>query len=128
MIVIDTIIVAAQHEGGDNDAAASQRVINVMAELSRHTGALVVGLDHFGKVIETGTRGSSAKEGGVDTVIALLGDREISGALKNTRLALRKQRDGISGFEIPFNVRIKEIGRDEDDDPVTVQIIDWMAP
>lgn len=129
LIVIDTIIVAAQHkEGGDNDAAASQQVVSVMAELSRHTGALAVGLDHFGKVVETGTRGSSAKEGGVDAILALLADREIGGAVKNTRLAVRKQREGISGFEIPFSVRVEEIDRDEDDDPVTVQIIDWQAP
>ena len=58
---------------------------------------------HVGKVVETGTRGSSAKEGAADAVIALLADRELSGGLRNTRLAVRKQRDGLSGFEIPFH-------------------------
>ena len=56
---------------------------------------LAVGIDHFGKVAETGTRGSSAKEGHADTVLALLADREINGTISNTRLAVRKQRDGI---------------------------------
>jgi hypothetical protein len=76
--------------------------------MSQRTGALVVGIDHFGKVVETGTRGSSAKEGAADLVVALLADRELSGGVKNTRLAVRKQRDGVSGFEVPFTVRMME--------------------
>jgi hypothetical protein len=127
--VIDTLITAAQHkEGGDNDTAASQKVMQVMRSLSRRTGALVVGIDHFGKVVETGTRGSSAKEGASDTVIALLADRALNGTVKNTRIALRKQRDGVSGLEIPFSVRTIETGMDEDGDPITAQVIDWRAP
>ena len=88
---------------------------------SQRTGALVVGIDHFGKVLETGTRGSSAKEGAADVVIALLADRELSGGVKNTRLAVRKQRDGVSGFEIPFTARMAETGTDEDGDPVPLR-------
>jgi hypothetical protein len=61
-------------------------------------------------------------------VLALLADRELSGSVKNTRLAIRKQRDGISGFEIPFNVQIVETGTDEDGDPITAQVIDWKTP
>jgi hypothetical protein len=91
-------------------------------------GALVVGTDHFGKVLETGTRGSSAKEGAADAVIALLADRELSGGVKNTRLALRKLRDGVSGFEIPFTVRIVETGIDDDNDPITAPVVDWQSP
>jgi AAA domain len=128
LIVIDTLITAAQHkEGGDNDTAASQKVMQVMRRLSTRTGALVVGIDHFGKVIETGTRGSSAKEAAVDTVLALLADRALNGTVTNTRIAVRKQRDGISGLEIPFSVRIIQKGIDEDGDPETAQVIDWQA-
>ena len=126
LIWIDTVITAAGHDdGGDNDTAASQKVMSVLRLVSSHTGALVAGIDHFGKVVETGTRGSSAKEGAADTVIALLADRELSGDVKNTRLAVRKQRDGVSGIEIPFAVRMAEIGTDDDGDPVTAPVIDW---
>lgn len=127
---VDTVVTAAQHktDGGDNDAAAAQRVMTALKILSKHIGAVVVGLDHFGKVVETGTRGSSAKEGAVDTVLAVLADRELSGGVKNTRLAVRKQRDGISGFEIPFTAQIVETGKDEDGDPITAVAIDWGAP
>ena len=128
LIWIDTVITAAGHDdGGDNDTAASQKVMSVLRILSKHTGALVAGIDHFGKVVETGTRGSSAKEGAADTVIALLADRELSGGIKNTRLAVRKQRDGVSGFEIPFTARMVKTGTDEDGDPSTAPIIDWQA-
>ena len=128
LIWIDTVITAAGYnEGGDNDTAASQKVMSALRILSKHTGALVAGIDHFGKVVETGTRGSSAKQGAADTVIALLADRELSGDVKNTRLAVRKQRDGVSGFEIPFTARMVETGTDDDGDPVTAPIIDWQA-
>ena len=128
LIWIDTVITAAGYnEGGDNDTAASQKVMSALRILSKHTGALVAGIDHFGKVVETGTRGSSAKEGAADTVIALLADRELSGGVKNTRLAVRKQRDGVSGFEIPFTARMVETGTDDDGDPITAPIIDWQA-
>jgi hypothetical protein len=52
LIWIDTVITAAGYnEGGDNDTAASQKVMSVLRILSQHTGALVVGID-FGKVVD----------------------------------------------------------------------------
>jgi AAA domain len=128
MIWIDTLITAASFASGeDNDAAAAQSVMTALREISQRTGALVIGIDHFGKAIEAGTRGSSAKEGAADAVIALLADRAVGGAVGNTRLAMRKQRDGMSGFEVPFTVRIAEIGTDEDGDPVTAPVVEWQA-
>jgi hypothetical protein len=102
--------------------------MTALRSTSQRTGALAVGIDHFGKVVETGTRGSSAKESAADTVIAILADRVLSGGVTNTRLAIRKQRDGVSGFEIPFTARMAETGVDDDGDPVTAPVIDWQAP
>ena len=99
--------------------------MNALSALSGQTGAFVVGVDHFGKVADAGTRGSSAKEGAVDTVLGALGNRDISGAITDTRLVLRKQRDGISGFELPYTAEVIETGRDEDDDPITAVILKW---
>jgi hypothetical protein len=129
LIWIDTIISAAGYEdkGDDYDSATTQKVMNTLKAVAKHTRAMVIGIDHFGKIVETGTRGSSAKEGAVDTVLALLGDRELSGSIKNTRLAVRKQRDGISGLEIPFTAQIIETGEDEDGDPITAVVIEWQA-
>lgn len=128
LIWIDTLITAASFASGeDNDAAAAQKVMTVLRITSQRMGALVVGIDYFGKAVEAGTRGSSAKEGAADAVIALLADCELNGGVKNTRLAVRKQRDGVSGFEIPFTTRMVETGKDDDGDPVTAPIIDWQA-
>jgi AAA domain len=130
LIEIDTVITTAGYSksGDDNDAATAQRVMTVLSGLSQRTGALVIGIDHFGKVVETGTRGSSAKEAHADVVLALLADRELSGAVTNTRLAIRKHREGVSGLELPFAPKVIEIGTDEDGDPITRVVIDWNAP
>ena len=62
-------------------------------------------------------------------MLASLADREISGSVKNTRLAVRKQRDGVSGFELPFTAHMIETGVDSDGDPMTSPpVIEWAAP
>jgi hypothetical protein len=129
LILIDTLIAAAGYAkiGDENDAAVAQKIMSVLSKLSAHTSTLVLGIDHFGKVIETGTRGSSAKEGHADVVLAILADRELGGTVANTRLAVRKLRDGIAGIEIPFSPKIVQLGTDEDSDPITRVVIDWEA-
>ena len=128
LIWIDTLVTAASFASGeDNDAAATQKAMTALRITSERTGALVGVVDHFGKNVETGTRGSSAKEGAADTVLAVLADRELSGGVRNTRLAVRKQRDGVSGFEIPFTARMEETGTDDDGDPVAAPVIEWQA-
>jgi AAA domain len=128
LIWVDTMVTAAGYAPGeDNDTAATQRVMSALRRLSRHTGALAIGIDHFGKVVETGTKGSSNKEASADTVLAVLAERELAGGVKNTRLAIRKQRDGVSGFEIPFTARHVETGTDEDGEPITRPILDWQG-
>lgn len=130
LVFVDTVVTAAGYakSGDDNDAAVAQRVMSVLSGLSQRTGALVVGIDHFGKVTDTGTRGSSAKEGHADTVLALLADRELNGTVTNTKLAVRKQRDGLSGLELAFTPTTVQIGTDADGDPITRVVIDWTAP
>ena len=127
LIVIDTIVVSAGYtkEGQDNDTAVSQRIMSTLAELSKATGAFVLGVDHFGKAVETGTRGSSAKEGAADVVLALLGERTVAGKVTNTRLALRKRRSGPNGQEFPFTPREIKLGADQCGAPVTSLVIDW---
>ena len=73
--------------------------MNTLRQVAGRGGCFVLAVDHFGKAIETGTRGSSAKEGSADVVLALLGDKSVSGEVTNTRLALRKRRGGANGQE-----------------------------
>ena len=61
-----------------------------------------------------------------DLVLSLLGDRELSGRVLNTRLVIRKCRSGRQGEEYPFGVREVELPEpDEDGDPVTTLVIQW---
>jgi AAA domain len=108
LIVIDTLSAAGSFKDA-NDAAEGQRIMNRLAALSRLTGAFVLAVDHFGKAVETGTRGTSAKEAAADVVLALLADREINGTISNTRMALRKLRGGKVGIETPFDLKVVDM-------------------
>jgi hypothetical protein len=101
LIVIDTLGAAAGFDD-ENSASETQRVVNLLKKLSRHTGALVLVIDHHGKVAETGIRGSSAKAAAADAILAFLGDRDITGKVANRRMAIAKLRSGSSGRVIPF--------------------------
>lgn len=124
LIIVDTMAAAAGFTD-ENDAAQGQRAMNALAELSRRTGAFALVVDHFGKLTETGTRGSSAKEGAADVVLALLADREINGTTTNHRMAVRKVRGGIAGYEKPYGLDIVDLGGDEHGDRVTTCAISW---
>jgi hypothetical protein len=127
LIVIDTLIAAADFEN-ENDAGQGQRVMNALHGLSRATGALVVAVDHYGKELDTGTRGTSAKEGSADAVLSLLGKRDSSGRVSNARMVVRKVRDGIVGIETALRVEVVNLGLDEDGESVTSCIVHWGEP
>ena len=112
LIAIDTLSAMGNFKDA-NDAAEGQRIMNRLGELGRQSGAFVLAVDHFGKAVETGTRGSSAKEAAADVVLALLADREINGTISNTRMALRKLRGGKVGAETPFALEVVHLGGGE---------------
>ena len=59
--------------------------------------------------------------------MACLGNKELSGSVSNTRLAVRKNRSGRQGQEFPFVLRMVEAPeKDEDGDPITTMVIDWL--
>jgi hypothetical protein len=126
LIWVDTMATAAGWTD-ENDNAEAARAIAVLRDLSTATQSLVMGVDHFGKDINTGARGASAKEANSDFTLAILGDKELTGDVKNTRMALRKLRDGPQGLEIPFTARVVDMGKDERGYPVTSVVIDWAA-
>ena len=65
----------------------------------------------------------------VEAGLACLGDKQISGSVSNTRLAVRKHRGGRQGQEYPFQLRLVEAPeKDEDGDPITTMIVDWLPP
>jgi AAA domain len=130
LIVIDTIAAAAGYAraGDENDASVAQRLMNALNEISQRSGALIIGLDHYGKSIETGTRGSSAKEGGADVVLGVLADKAPNGKVTNMRLVVRKQRNGPTGQEFPFRMKTVTLGTDEDDEPFSSLTVEFYEP
>ena len=103
-IVVDTLSSAAGFDD-ENSASETQRVMNALAALARETKTLVIVLDHYGKVADTGVRGSSAKSAAADAILACLGDRnQETGETSNRRVAVTKLRSGPTGLVIPFRL------------------------
>jgi hypothetical protein len=131
LIGIDTIAACAGYAraGDEYDNAVGQAVMNVLKAVAQELGCFVLGIDHFGKDLLAGTRGASSKESSSDVVLACLGDKQVSGAVTNTRLAVRKHRGGRQGQEYPFSLRLVEAPeKDEDGEPITTMVIDWSPP
>jgi hypothetical protein len=118
-IIIDTMMASVDFQDA-NSAAETQQVMNGLRGLSQKTGAFVLVVDHFGKNIEVGTKGSSNKEDASDMVLAMLADRDVGGSISNTRMKVRKLRNGKSGVEFPFNLVEVDLGDGE-----TTCAIDW---
>jgi hypothetical protein len=130
LIILDTVAASAGYStpGAENDNAINQALMNTKRMLATAIGCFVLGVDHFGKQIETGTRGSSAKEASADLVLACLGERELGGQVLNTRLAVRKNRGGPQGQEVSFTLREVESGEpDEDGESITTRVVDWQV-
>ncbi|BAU89367.1 hypothetical protein MPPM_0762 [Methylorubrum populi] len=126
LIIIDTMAAGAGFMD-ENSAAEAQRVMNAMEALSHQTGAFVLGVDHFGKAVETGTRGSSAKEAAADVVLAMLAERDPAGSISKTRMAVRKVRGGRCGYEIPYELEVVTVGETYDREPITTCIVQWQT-
>jgi hypothetical protein len=76
LIGIDTIAASAGYakSGDENDNAVGQAIMNVLRAIAEGMQCFVLGIDHFGKSAEAGTRGAGSKEGSGDLVLACLGD------------------------------------------------------
>jgi len=108
LICFDTLIGAAgfAKSGDENDAVIGAKLMAALAQISKASSTFTLAVDHMGK-IETGARGSSAKEAAADVVLALIANKALSGEVTACRLAIRKSRSGPAGaeyaFSVPFN-------------------------
>ena len=128
LVIIDTAGKAAGYmkNGEENDAATAKQIMKSLAGASLETNALYLGVAHFGKAIETGTRGSSSFEDDSDVVLALLGEKGINGAVTNARLCARKRRSGPNGEEFLFRTKVVQMGVDQHGVPITTLVIEWL--
>ena len=72
LIGIDTIAACAGYgrAGDEYDNAVGQAIMNVLKAVAQEMNCFVLGIDHFGKNLEAGTRGASSKEASADVVLA----------------------------------------------------------
>jgi hypothetical protein len=128
LVIIDTMAASAGFSDEASNAEA-QNVMNVLTSLARQMNLLSVTVDHFGKNADSGTRGASAKEASVDGVLAVLGDRDMSGKVTNTKMVARKVRGGVTGAEFSFSKRVVDLGIDpETQEAISTCVIDWGQP
>lgn len=125
-IFIDTLAAAAGFTD-ENSAADTQKAMNCLAAVSRQTGALVVAIDHHGKTIEAGLRGSSAKIAAADCILTVLHEASSDGGIANRRLIKTKMRGGITGPVAAMELVSVTLGTDEDGDEVTSAVVEWTG-
>ena len=128
LVIIDTAGKAAGYTktGDENDAANAKQIMKALASASIETSALYLGVAHFGKAVETGTRGSSSFEDDSDVVLALLGEKGQNGAVENARLCARKRRSGQNGEEFAFRTKSVDMGIDTHGAALTTLTIEWL--
>lgn len=112
LIVVDTLsrAIAGGNENGPEDMTAF--IANVDA-LRDFTGAHVMIVHHTGKDTAQGARGHSSLRAATDTEIEIENDDGIRTATAT------KQRDLEPKQPIIFQLKVHEVGNDDDGDPVT---------
>ena len=112
IIVFDTL--SRSTAGADeNSTKEMSALIGVGDHLRDSIGAAVLYVHHAGKNAASGARGSSAIHAACDLVIKV-----------EKRVALiEKSRDGVSGSEYPFDLKMIDLGVDSDGDPINTCLV-----
>lgn len=116
LIVVDTL--SKTFGGGKENTDDMATYVANCGRVSSEFNACVVPVHHRPKDAEsTEPRGHSSLKGGVDTVILVE-----AGQTKSAEVT--KQRDAEIGDRFLFNLRVVELGQDEDGDPVTSCVVE----
>jgi hypothetical protein len=117
-IFVDTLSRAMA--GGDENGPEDMGALIAGADAVRlATGATVILVHHLGKDETRGARGHSSLKCALDTEL------EVSAQAGGLRIAtVTKQRDFPSGTRFGFRLRVVELGRDTDGDPVTSCVVE----
>jgi len=103
--------------GNENSGEDMGKALSHCKGIRRATGALVVLVHHSGKDASKGARGWSGLRAAADAELEVV--RGATGRLLRTG----KQKDGTDDLEWGFDLETLEIGRDEDDDPITSCVV-----
>ena len=112
MVVVDTLS-RAMAGGDENGPTDMTSFIANLDALRDATGAHIMIVHHSGKDTAKGARGHSSLRAATDTEIEL----EVDGSIRTATAT--KQRDLEPKDPIVFQLKVHELGRDEDGDAVT---------
>lgn len=119
LIIIDSVTAVGSFDNA-NDASETKKVLDQVETLAKEIGAFVLLIDHFGKIEETGTRNSSAKEDIVGTVLSLIGHRKIDGKVADLSMAVRKGGPR-QGRQLGYELRLVHV----EGQPMTTRNVIW---
>jgi hypothetical protein len=124
-VVVDTL--ARATAGADENAAKEMGILVENCQtIVNATGASVVLVHHTGKDESRGMRGSSSLPAAADTEIVI--DRP-DDAVNFRTVRLGKQRDAADYCDLfSFELKIVELGVDEDGDKITSTVVHEVAP
>jgi hypothetical protein len=107
LVIIDTMSAAADLLDDQHNAAGiNQTIFNMLHQISKTFDLCVVVIDHLGKDLTKGTRGSTAKEASADVVLRITGNVSEEGIVSNCAMTVSKLRGGGSyGRKFPFTLR-----------------------
>lgn len=112
VIAFDTL--SRSSPGADENSAKDMSAIVGAGDYLRDSlGAAVLYVHHSGKDSERGARGSSALNAACDTVICV----------QENIASITKSRDGATGAEYGFDLKVIDLGVDADGDAITTCLI-----
>ncbi|WP_077728234.1 AAA family ATPase [Methylocaldum sp. 14B] len=116
-IFIDTLNRAAT--GADENSSVDMgHIIAACKQIQAETGGLVVIVHHTGKDGTKGLRGHSSLFAAMDAAI------QVSRYEDRREWALAKSKDGQDGLTHAFNLKVIDLGEDDDGDPVTSCVVE----
>ena len=119
LIVIDTLsrTLAGGNENMPDDMGAFVRHVDRLRDA---TGAHVMIVHHTGKTLSQGARGHSLLRAAVDTEIEISRPEES----KRSVALVTKQRDEDTGASLAFQLRVIDLGYDDEGDMVTSCVVE----
>lgn len=118
-VIIDTL--ANAMPGGDENSFEDVSVVLAACKaIHRATGALVVVVHHLGKDSSKGARGHSSLKAAADVELTV----KRSGTLRTA--AVTKLKDGEEGAVYQFRLRVVDLGRDADGEPISSCVLQYV--
>lgn len=115
LVIVDTL--SASFGGGNENSEDMTKFVNNMAEIKFNKKTAVLVVHHTGKDESAGARGHSSLKGNIDTEIQVRSEKR--GEKYYRSFASTKQKDDETGNNKKFGLKIVELGKDEDNDPIT---------